>query len=132
MFFRLRVAALAALFQGFFVQGIEFSGPKATPVVQNADYDANGWTPKPTGGARPVLELMRRQDEEDPSFCGYADGDVGMRRFRFCALFGSNSIFVDFLFKIKSFHLLMPMMLGLMENVFCFDAVLIFVLEYLL
>jgi hypothetical protein len=78
MFFRLRVAAVVALFQGLFVSGIEFSGPKATPVIQNADYDANGWTPKPTGGPRPVLELMRRQDEEDPSFCGYADGDPGM------------------------------------------------------
>lgn len=60
------------------MSGIEFSGPTATPVVQNADYDADGWTPKPTGGPKPVMELLRRQDDEDPSFCGYADGDPGM------------------------------------------------------
>jgi hypothetical protein len=56
------------------VTGIAFPGPLATPVVKR--LDANGWTPKPTSEPRPLLELFRRQ--EDPSFCGYLEGDPGM------------------------------------------------------
>lgn len=60
------------------VAGVAFDGPVATPVVKS--YDANGWTPKPT--SRPMMGLSRRQDEfEDPSFCGYWDGDAGMSLF---------------------------------------------------
>jgi hypothetical protein len=100
MFFRLRIAAVAALFQGLFVSGIEFSGPTATPVAQNHDFDADGWTPKPTSGPKPVMELFRRQDE-DPSFCGYAEGDPGMALFlRFYlaifAVFYFQNLFIYF------------------------------------
>jgi hypothetical protein len=57
------------------VAGIAFPGPEATPIVKR--LDANGWSPKPTSRPQPPLELLfRRQD--DPSFCGYVEGDPGM------------------------------------------------------
>ena len=60
------------------VAGIAFLGPAVTPVFEG--LDANGWTPKPTSEARPIRELLRRQSEDvDAAFCGYIEGDPGMR-----------------------------------------------------
>jgi hypothetical protein len=81
MFQRLRLAGLVVLSQGLVATGIEFTGPTATPAALGQDFDAKGWTPRPTGGPGPKLrmgKLFPRQDEEDPSFCGYAEGDPGM------------------------------------------------------
>ncbi|ORY11842.1 hypothetical protein BCR34DRAFT_614393 [Clohesyomyces aquaticus] len=54
---------------GGLVAAIPYDGPVATPVAKK--FAADGWTPKPTSA--PILELFRRQ--EDPSFCGYLNGD---------------------------------------------------------
>jgi hypothetical protein len=68
-FVALTIAALSTL-----VHAVAYDGPVATPVLQR--FAANGWTPKPTTEARPLLELFRRQD--DPGLCGYLEGDSGM------------------------------------------------------
>lgn len=72
--FSIRVAATLALCYSL-VAGIAFTGPAATPIVHK--IDANGWTPKPTSQPRAAMGLFKRQ-EDDPSFCGYLEGDPGL------------------------------------------------------
>jgi len=45
--------------------------PTATKAAQNT-FLLDGWTPKPTD---PALDLLRRQDGDPNTICGYASGD---------------------------------------------------------
>ena len=62
--------------------GLANAIPEPTPNKLNA-WDANGWTPAPTGVADGVLAgykhpaLFKRQATSDLSVCGYLDGQPG-------------------------------------------------------
>jgi hypothetical protein len=56
--------------------------PLATPLqrlVSSSSFSPDGWSPRPTPGPQLELLLQRRQeDEDDPSFCGYLEGDPAL------------------------------------------------------
>lgn len=59
--------------------GLAFDGPRPTPVTNLVHAALNGFTPKPTNGARSLPELFRRQQKPSNSaMCGYLESDPGM------------------------------------------------------
>jgi hypothetical protein len=62
LFQHLRIGLVLFLFQSLLVSGLVHKEQVASPVTA---LDANGWTPSPTDGSRPLLELVRRRDEDE-------------------------------------------------------------------
>ncbi|KAF2735375.1 hypothetical protein EJ04DRAFT_563394 [Polyplosphaeria fusca] len=70
---RLHIHALLALVAT--TTALEFHHARPTPTTLQR-FSADGFSPKPTGAPSRQLELFKRQeDEDDPSFCGYLEGD---------------------------------------------------------